>query len=131
MARPPITIQIDKILTEYTDEVKKATQLSINKVAKETVSKLKSSSPKHTGSYANDWASRKADKPLSQGIDGRVVYNKQGQLTHLLEYSHVIRNGHGTYGRTSPGHGQVIHIRPVEEWAKTALDEEIQKRLNK
>lgn len=128
MGRKPLEIQIGMILDEYNEEVVKATNKAILSVSKKAVNTLKATSPRKTGEYASSWASRKGGTSI-HGIEGRVIYNKKGQLTHLLEKSHLIRNGKGTYGRTSPGHGQVVHIKPVEDWCQDALPKEVEKRL--
>lgn len=120
-----LTVEIGKFLKEYSEEVAKATQDAINKVTRETVKKLKETSPKNKGEYARSWASRQSTRAYG-GVVGKTVYNKQGRLTHLLENGHVSRNQFGTYGRVRP----YVHIKPVEEWAKKELEDEITRRLN-
>lgn len=67
------------------------------------------------GDYRSGWSVR--TKKSSHGVEA-IVFNKtKPGLTHLLEKSHVIRNQFGIYGRTSPGHGQVVHIGPAAEKA--------------
>lgn len=119
-----ISDQISDVLDEYVDEVKKATNDSINSVAREAVNTLRSSSPSKTGDYARGWAKKKAgDK---NGIADVIIHNRTDyQLTHLLEFGHVVRNKKGTYGR-APARP---HIKPVEEWAMNELPEEIKRRL--
>lgn len=115
-----VEIQMKKLLDEVDEQVQKAMDDGIKQVAKETVTKLKAESPKGPDGYANGWRTKKIDK------NGVVVHNATHyRLTHLLENSHVIRNGNGTYGRTSPGHGQIVHIAPVEEWASEELPRRI------
>jgi len=113
------------ILDTYSKEVRRATNNAQDKVAKECVQKLKNTSPKKTGSYAKGWAVKRA-RSNKRGIVDVTVHNKTDyQLTHLLENGHVIRNGKGEYGRTNG----IKHIAPVEEWAKEALPEEIEREL--
>lgn len=116
-----------KILDQYDDEVKKATDASIEKVSKEAVQKLKNTSPKgtpHRRRYAEGWRKKKVKG--RNGIDEVIVHNATNyQLTHLLENGHVVRNAKGTYGRTNG----IKHIKPVEEWAADALPQEIERRL--
>ncbi len=124
MARKPLEIQVSMILKEYDEEVVKATNKAILSVSRKAVQQLKATSPRKTGEYASSWGTRKGETSL-HGIEGRVIYNKKGQLTHLLERGHLIRNGRGTYGRTRA----FVHIKPVEEWVKDALPKEVEKRL--
>lgn len=119
-----ITDQMEKILNDYSVEVKRATNNSIDVVAKQAVSKLKNSSPRKSGSYARGWGIKR--ERGSGGINTVTVHNKTNyQLTHLLENGHVIRNKKGTYGR-APAHP---HIKPVEEFAKSELPAEIEREL--
>lgn len=119
-----ITDQLEKIMDEYTKEVKRATNNSIDIVAKESVAKLKNTSPKKSGSYARGWGLVRERGP--GGINTVIVRNKTDyQLTHLLEYGHVIVNAKGEFGR-APAHP---HIAPVESWAIDELPKEIKKEL--
>lgn len=118
-----VAIQMEKILEQYSKEVKDVTDKSIEKVSKESVQKLKNTSPKRTEKYARSWTKKKVKG--RNGIDEVTVHNKQYQLTHLLENGHIVRNSKGTYGRTNG----IKHIKPVEEWAQDALPQEIERRL--
>ena len=122
-----IAIQMADILDDYSKEVKKVTDESIEKVSKEAVRKLKNTSPKgtpHRRRYAEGW--RKKKTKGRNGIDEVTVHNATNyQLTHLLENGHIIRNAKGTYGRTNG----IKHIKPVEEWAQDELPQEIERRL--
>lgn len=115
-----LVVQMKNILDEYNADVQRVTEAAINTVAKESVDKLKNTSPVgYTGEYAKGWTVKK-DGKLTQ-----TVHNKKYQLTHLLENGHVIRNARGTYGR-APAHP---HIKPVEEWASAELETEIMRGL--
>lgn len=127
MAEHDLTVQINAILEEYTEEVVEVTQKAINKVCRKTVQTLKNTSPKKPGGgrYANGWTSKVSTQNYGK-IKGRMVYNKTDyQLTHLLENSHVIANKWGTYGRTVP----IKHIQPAEQEANIMLEEEVRKGL--
>ena len=107
-----VSDQMRQILDDYSKEVTRAANTSIDKVAKETVSKLKNTSPKKKGDYARSWGLEVQRGPT--GINTVIVRNKKHyQLTHLLENGHMIVNKKGTYGR-APAHK---HIKPVETWA--------------
>ena len=100
-----ITAQLNRILNDYSDEVKDVARKDAKEAAREAAKDLRSSSPKKTGEYASGWSSKQLD------ADTAVVYNRKAPgLTHLLEKGHLIRNKKGTYGR-APAHP---HIAPVE-----------------
>ena len=107
--------KIDKIIKELNADVKLALEKASTEVAKEGVSRLKSTSPKRTGKYSAGWTQSKQK-------DTRVIYNKsRGSLTHLLEKGHASRNG----GRVKA----YKHIEPVEEFVKKELVSRIEKEL--
>lgn len=115
-----VSVQMKELLDEIDRETRDAGKNGIAKVSKESVQKLRNTSPKKTGDYAKGWATKK------EGDLEIIVHNKTDyQLTHLLENGHVVRNKKGTYGRTSG----TKHIAPVEEWASDALPEEIMREL--
>ena len=119
-----IEIQMADILDSVSTEVKSVYETDSMKVAKETVQKLKNTSPKgspHKRKYAEGWTVSK------RGQGDLVVHNKTNyQLTHLLENGHVIENKKGTYGRT---HG-IKHIAPAEEWAADELPRRVMEDLD-
>ena len=111
-----VTAQMAELLDEVDKEVQQSARKGIDGVSKESVQKLRNTSPVKTGSYAKGWSTKK------QGDMDVIVYNRTDyQLTHLLENGHVIRNKKGTYGR-APAHK---HIKPVEEWAIDELPRRI------
>lgn len=119
-----LTVQMERILDDYSLEVKKATNRAIKTVVRGSVSKLRASSPKRKGKYASGWGSK--TEGANSGMITVVIYNKTApSLTHLLERGHVVRNKKGTYGR-APAHP---HIKPVETWANSELPEEIEREL--
>lgn len=115
------SVQLDKILSAYDQKVQEVTDQVFQDVAKETVQKLQSTSPRRPGggTYAAGWSVKKNKK---QDI---VVYNKVYRLTHLLEKGHVVRNKKGTVGRANAH----PHIAPAEEWASNEVQNEIKRRL--
>ena len=122
-----ITEQISDILLEYSEDTKETIDKCFQTAAKRAKELVVSKSPDDTGGYKRGWAIK---KKKSATVIETVVYNKTDyQLTHLLEHSHVIRNKNGTYGRTSPGHGQVVHIAPAEAEAERFLLEELKRNL--
>ena len=106
-------------MADILDDVKKGAEEALNKgiasTSKESVQKLKNTSPKKSGKYAKGWAVKKDN-------DKTTVYNKTAyQLTHLLENGHVVRNKKGVYGRTRP----IKHIKPVADWAEDELPRKV------
>lgn len=115
-----VTVQMQRILDEYDDEVKQASRESMKEEARDVSKKLRAVSPKKTGAYASGWGSKQLD------ADTAVVYNKKMPgLTHLLENGHVIRNKKGTYGRVAARK----HIAPVAAWAEGDLVQRIERKL--
>lgn len=103
-----VSIQMKQILDQFDDKVNDVLEESADKVSRESVDKLRNTSPKKSGGYAQGWTVTK-ESPKSIIVHNATHY----QLTHLLENGHVIRNKKGTYGR-APAHK---HIKPVETWA--------------
>ena len=111
-----VSIQMDEILRDVNEDTVSSMKKNVQKVAKESAQKLKNTSPRKSGSYAQGWAARRISDTEY------IVHNKTHyQLTHLLENGHVIRDKKGTYGRTHP----IKHIAPVEEWAVDELPRRI------
>lgn len=96
--------ELNKQLRLYAQEIDNEVKKSADKVTKQAVQELKKDSPERTGDYAKSWTRRK------QGT-GYVIYNKKYQLTHLLEYGHVVISWGENRGHT----GKHVHIRPIEQ----------------
>ena len=119
-----ISDQMREILDEYSDKVKEVTDEAINRVSKECVNKLHNSSPDRTGDYARGWAVKKI--AVRNKISDVVVHNRtRYNLTHLLEFGHVVRNAKGTFGR-APAHP---HIGPVDEWVADETEKRIKEKI--
>lgn len=114
-----LTGEISRMLDEYSGAVASDVKDCCRKVAKETVKKLKSSSPERSGSYKKSWRSTVVAEN-SSGVQ-IVVHDGKYQLTHLLEFGHAKRGG----GRVSP----IPHVKQAEEEAASRLMEEIKKIL--
>lgn len=122
-----LSIQLEKILDEYDEEVKRVVDKAAATVGRQSVKRLKTTSPRRAGgSYASGW--RVKTIKMGGNVCDVVIHNATDyQLTHLLEYGHAIVNKFGTYGRT-PAH---VHIKPVEEWANKEFQEEVERKLKK
>jgi hypothetical protein len=96
-----LTNEITRALEDYSDEITDSLEQAKDEISKEAVADLKQTSRKLTGDYAKSWSRKKTAK-------GYVIYNKDHyQLTHLLEFGHMKRNG----GRTQA----FPHIGPEEQ----------------
>lgn len=116
-----VTVQMEKILNEYVQEVEDATKHALDSVSKEATSMLRSTSPKGPKGYAGGWRSKKLDPKTV------VVYNgKLPGLTHLLENGHAVVNQYGSTGKRARA---IKHIKPVEEWAQTEFPERVMREL--
>lgn len=110
-----LEIEIMKELKAYSDEVAEGTIKAVKNVAKDTVQRLKSTSPRdprNTGEYARGWTF-KVEFESSEDIRVRISNRTKPQLTHLLENGHAKVNGGRVDGRP--------HIRPAEQAAADKL----------
>lgn len=127
MAKNDSLLDINDILAGYGDEIQQLVQEEAEKIAKEGVKELKATSPKnkrntaHRGRYAKGW---RVKKEYKRGEVHCIIHNKTDyQLTHLLEKSHLKRNG----GKTKP----IIHIKPVEEICVSKYLENVENGIRK
>lgn len=112
--------EIIKALENYSDDISEVVEEVSNDVGKEAVGELKTTSPKKRGSYAEGWKLKK-DK-LGRNRYSVKIHNKTDyQLTHLLEFGHVTRNG----GRTKA----ISHIRPVEEKYSKEYEKKLKQKI--
>ena len=119
-----ISVQMRKILDAYEVRVENVYEVSVSRVSREAVQRLRNTSPKKSGSYARGWSLKKVKSRAN--VTDVIVHNRTDyQLTHLLENGHVIRNKKGEYGRTRP----IKHIAPVAEWAENELPNDIERGL--
>ena len=112
--------ELAEILDIYRDDLGKAAEKAIKKVAKETAQKIKDASPRSNNAsgvhYADGWTtSRKRTGVI-------FVYNKdKPQLTHLLEKGHALPQG----GRAKAQ----PHIKPAEDWAASVIVERVKREV--
>lgn len=122
-----LTKEINKILTDYCKDVDTSVIEVEAEVASDAVKKLKQTSPKKkkgkkTGHYAKSWD---IDKRSKTNYAETIIYNRDYQLTHLLENGHdIIRNGK-VVGHADPQ----PHIKPVEEWVQDEMVKRLEKKL--
>lgn len=108
-----LEIAIERELAQYSEDVAEGLKREIKAVAKETVTELKSTSPRDTGEYARGWT-YKVEFENAQDIRVRIRNRTKPQLTHLLEYGHAKTGGGRVQGKP--------HIRPAEQRAEKKLD---------
>lgn len=114
------TTAITKELNAYSDEVQKAIDTEIPKVAKKGAKELQAASPKKTGKYAKGWAVQTEKGRLNTTA---TIYNKSKPgLAHLLENGHAKRSG----GRVPAK----VHIKPVEESVNTEVENAIKRAIS-
>ena len=114
-------VLLDRLLSDLSVEYNEVMFKCMSKAMKKAKADVKAASPDGPDGYRQGWTIR--TKRLKYGFQG-VIYNKtHPSLTHLLEKPHVIKNQHGSYGRTSVGHGQVVHIAPARDQAEEYLIE--------
>lgn len=115
---------VGDMLRGYEADCIRAVSKAVPKVARMAAKKLRQESPGH-GDYAKNWTTKIETGRMNVGA---VVYGKSPtyRIAHLLENSHAKRGG----GRTSPGNGQIIHIKPVADWATEQAYTQIQIELS-
>lgn len=118
--------EINKILTEYADDVQENIDNISKKLAKKGAQAIignASSSFTPTRAkkrYASGWTST-TTKPNRLCVES-VIYNKTAPgLTHLLENGHALRQGGRTSGRA--------HIAPVEQMLVKEFEEGVKSKL--
>lgn len=110
-------LEIKDILNEYSSDIQEAIQEEAIKVANKGRDELRNTSPKRTGKYRKGW-SVKTNKG-SNFIDCTIHNTTNYQLTHLLEHSHLTRNGK----KTTPK----VHIKPVEQTCIKEYEKKVEK----
>ena len=117
-----LSAEINKILTEYGEEVQENVDEAAQRVTKAGVKAVKgnaSGSFGGTGKYAKGWTSTAQTGRLSaQG----TIYNQDlPGLPHLLEFGHANRGGGRTAGRA--------HIAPVEAALIKEFESKVKSKL--
>lgn len=122
-----MTMEIQSILKETGSAVDTALTDTLKVLAKDTADDLKRTSPKQKtrngGKYAKGWTY----KEVSKG--NFVVYNKQYQLTHLIEKGHKTRLKTGKYGKVAFTKSNP-HIANAERKMKERVEPEFEKNIS-
>lgn len=117
-----LTAEINKILTEYGDQVRQDVNEAAKKVTKAGVKAVKGNAQSMfggTGKYASGWTSKFETGRLS--AQGFIYNGTVPGLPHLLEKDHALRNGGRYLGRP--------HIAPVEQKVIEDFTREVEKRI--
>lgn len=110
--------EVSQLLEDYGDEVNKALQKVVPKVAKETANQTNSNAVSAGISgrkYVRSWKATVTNNTLI-GVEA-TVHSTQYRVAHLLEFGHAKQNG----GRTRA----FPHIANSEEWGIEKLVSEI------
>lgn len=118
---------IKEALDEYGSAVFDVLKGSVKEVSEEATQKLRDTSPKKSGEYAEAWTYDEV--PVKRYQTKTVVHDEAPhyRLTHLLEKGHVSRNGTGrTFGKVKA----YPHIAPVNDWANEELPKLVKRKLS-
>ena len=108
------------ILDEYEEFTVQTVREATQRVAKEGIRALKSSSGQFGGSgkYARGWTTTSEGGRFDTTV---TIHNRTPGLPHLLENGHALRNGGRVSGRT--------HIAPVEQELVTKFEQLLRTEL--
>lgn len=111
---------VDEMLEDYAKEVDEAVGEAVEKTATKAVRELKNTDAGFRDrEYSKGWTKKVTRHRL---YSEATVYNRtHGQLTHLLEFGHALRNG--GRARAFP------HIAPVNDEVPNLFTEEFEKLL--
>ena len=113
-------------LHNYKEDIDEDVIETVDEITKQARDELKQTSPRGPGNRSNPYYRGWAIK-LSKRRNGeyhKVIWNKTNyQLTHLLEFGHVTRNG----GRTRA----IPHIRPIEQKYNVEFMEKLEKKIRR
>ena len=114
--------EIIKYLNEYEEDIEELTKDLSSKIGKEAKSEVSSMSPVKSGEYSKGWTVRTYKEPRRYFV--KVHNSKKYQLTHLLEFGHVTRDG------TSRSK-KIPHVRPTEHKYMDKFAEELEKQIRR
>lgn len=116
-----LAAEIEKAMKEQLDLANEVVDKAVDKVTKETVNDLKSSSPRKSGKYAGGWG--KKEGQTATRSKSAVVWNeKHYRLTHLLEHGHAKVNGGRVPARPHIGAAEQKAIRTFEDELRRGIE---------
>lgn len=104
---PDLDIQINKILTEFAEEIQTSTNEIALKLAKAGAKQINANAAGTfggSGKYARSWTVTEEKSRTGNNV---TIHSTMPGLPHLLEHGHASRYGGRVSGRA--------HIQPVEE----------------
>lgn len=116
-----LAAEIEKAMKEQLDLANEAVNKSVDKVAKETVNELGSTSPRKSGHYAEGWATKEG-KTATRSKSAVVWNKKHYQLTHLLEFGHAKVNGGRVAARPHIGSAEQKAIKSFEDELRRGIE---------
>lgn len=113
-------------LESYKEDIDEDVIETVDEITKKARDELKQTSPRGKGTRSNPyykgWAIKLSKR--RSGVYHKVIWNKTNyQLTHLLEFGHVTRNG----GRTKA----IPHIRPIEQKYNVEFVDKLEKKIRR
>lgn len=119
-------VDMKTILDGYDQEVRQTVNKTIDEIAEEAAGKLRQSNNGGAWKkYPKSWKARAEEDRLRHT---GIVYNQTNyQLTHLLEFGHVLKRGGRTIGQTRA----FPHIEPVNNWVEENIDKRLEDNLTK
>ena len=116
-----VAAEIEKAMKEQLDLANEVVDKAVDKVTKETVNDLKSSSPRKSGKYAGGWG--KKEGQTATRSKSAVVWNeKHYRLTHLLEHGHAKVNGGRVPARPHIGAAEQKAIKSFEDELRRGIE---------
>lgn len=116
-----LAAEIEKAMKEQLDLANEVVGEAVDKVTKETVNDLKSSSPRKSGKYAGGWG--KKEGQTATRSKSAVVWNeKHYRLTHLLEHGHAKVNGGRVPARPHIGAAEQKAIKSFEDELRRGIE---------
>ena len=125
---PNMAKEIQKTFEEFGKATNEIVTEAIEATAEDLAKELKRTSPKssgkrRSGKYSRGWKTKDTSVKKAGAVKGKIVYNKEYQLTHLLENGHRTRSGGTVPGRP--------HIRPAQAKAEKELITKIKEGIKR
>ena len=125
---PNMAKEIQKTFEEFGKATNEIVTEAIEATAEDLAKELKRTSPKssgkrRSGKYSRGWKTKDTSVKKAGAVKGKIVYNKEYRLTHLLENGHRTRSGGTVPGRP--------HIRPAQAKAEKELITKIKEGIKR
>ena len=113
---------IERSLNDYKDMAVDSLKKAVKRAGKTVKEEISAHAPRKSGRYKDSWRTKVTHE---DGTSIQLVVHspKRYMLAHLLERSHVLRNGGRTKARP--------HIKPAEEKGIKKVEDEITAALQK